>query len=94
MKHELVVIFELVSFNTDDRSIVGNPNQKIATLGIKERSETLINERDLPQAAYRDGVDYLVRFFEYREHMLWDYLDSGRGQQAAALIRASINLNR
>jgi hypothetical protein len=37
VKHKLIVVFELVSLNTYNRTVVGNPNQKIATLGIEER---------------------------------------------------------
>ncbi len=76
---------------SDSRSLI-HTSDGVTTVACKP--DTLINERDLPQAAYQDGVDYLVWFFEYREHMLRDYLDSGRGQLAAALIRTSINFNR
>jgi len=58
------------------------------------KPDALIKERELSQDAYRHGVDYLVRFFEYREHMLRDCLESGRGQQAAAYIKTSIEFNR
>lgn len=76
---------------SDSRSLI-HASDGVTTVACKP--DTLINERDLPQAAYRDGVDYIVRFLEYREHMLRDYLDSGRGQHAAALIRTVIDLNR
>ena len=35
----------------------------------------MINERDLPEPAYRPGPDHVIRFLEYREHMLRNYLD-------------------
>jgi hypothetical protein len=79
------------AFLGDYRSLI-HASDGVTTVACKP--DTLINERDLPQAAYRDGADHLIRFFEYREHTLRDYLDSGRGQQAAALIRTSIEFNR
>ena len=73
------------------RSLIHTPDD-ITTVACEPN--TLIIERELPQAAYRHGVDYIVRFFEYREHMMRDYLDSGRGRQAAALVREAIAFNR
>ncbi len=75
----------------DSRSLV-HTSDGVTTVACKPDSS--INERDLPQSAYRNGVDYIVRFLEYREHMLRDYLDSGRGQHAAALIKTVIKFNR
>jgi hypothetical protein len=75
---------------SDSRSLI-HTSDGVTTVACKP--DSLINERDLPHADYRDGADYLIRFFEYREHMLRHYLD-GQGRQVAPLIRASIQLNR
>jgi hypothetical protein len=53
-----------------------------------------INERDLPKAQYRHGVDYLRRFFEYREHMMKQLITSGGGRDYASLVRGNIKFNR
>jgi len=76
---------------SDYRSLI-HASDGVDTVACKP--EALIKEQELPQDAYRHGVDYLVRFFEYREHMLRDYLESGRGRQAAAYIKTSIDFNR
>jgi len=46
-----------------------------------------IIERELPQKAYRHGYEYVRQLFEFRHHMLKDYLDSGRGAQAEKLVK-------
>ncbi|MBZ0259992.1 MAG: hypothetical protein K8F90_05270 [Hyphomicrobiales bacterium] len=76
---------------SDFRSLV-HVSDGVTTIACKP--EKLIKERDLPQADYRHGVDYLTRFLEYREHMLREYLESGRGQQAATMIKTVIRFNR
>jgi hypothetical protein len=76
---------------SDSRSLI-HISDGVTTVAC--RPDALINERELPHADYRDGGDYLIRFLEYREHMLRDYLESGRGQQAAAFVKTSIEFNR
>lgn len=53
----------------------------------------LILERELLQAEYRHGIDYLRRYFEFRQHMLKDHIASGRGAHAKALIRTANKFN-
>jgi hypothetical protein len=76
---------------SDTRSLV-HTSDGVTTVACKP--DSLINERDLPQSAYRHGAEYIIRFLEYREHMLRNYLDSGRGQHSAALIKTVIKFNR
>jgi hypothetical protein len=41
MKHELVVIFELIVFDADHRAIIGHANQEVAALGIEKCGDGL-----------------------------------------------------
>ena len=76
---------------SDCRSLI-HTSDGVTTVACKP--DSLINERDLPQSAYRPGPDHVIRFLEYREHMLRNYLDSGRGQHSAALMKTLLIFNR
>ncbi|RWJ74666.1 MAG: hypothetical protein EOR35_31420 [Mesorhizobium sp.] len=89
--HDHAFVRDRLLPGSDTRSLI-HTSDGVITVACKP--DSLIEERDLPQSAYRHGVDYLIRFFEYREHMLQNYLDSGRGQHSAALIKALVKFNR
>jgi hypothetical protein len=39
MSHELVVVLELVAFDADDGTVIGDADQEISALGVQERGD-------------------------------------------------------
>ncbi len=84
-------IQDLLIPGSDCRSLI-HSSDGVTTVACAP--ETLIEERTLADDVYRHGAEYLVRFFEYRDHMLDDYINSGRNPSAAPLIRSVKRFNR
>lgn len=76
---------------SDTRSLVYASNGSTV---VAHAPDDLIRERDLPQAAYRHGATYIIRYLEYREHMVRTYLASGRAERSETALKAALKVNR
>lgn len=76
---------------SDARSLIHSSDGQSVTA---HNPDDLIRERELAKGEYKDGVEYLRRFFEYRGHMLNDYIASGRGEHSKGMVREVIKFNK
>ncbi|MEZ5901256.1 MAG: hypothetical protein R3D51_17380 [Hyphomicrobiaceae bacterium] len=81
---------ELLMPGSNTRSVVHSSDGLSATA---HKPDDLIRERELAKGEYKDGIHYIRRFFEYRGHMLKNYIASGRGEYSKTLVRSLIKFN-